>query len=73
MTMVQRLWSRLYSDRAGMAGLAIVAVFTLLALGVWFGLLGQDWAAANGARWEPAGPQYWFGTNVLGQDIFERS
>jgi peptide/nickel transport system permease protein len=37
------------------------------------GLLGQDWAAADGGRWEPAGPQYWFGTNVLGQDIFERS
>jgi peptide/nickel transport system permease protein len=73
MATVQRLWSRLYVDRAGMTGLAIVAVFTLLALGVWFGLLGQDWAAANGGRWEPAGPQYWFGTNVLGQDIFERS
>jgi peptide/nickel transport system permease protein len=73
MATVQRLWSRLCVDRAGMTGLAIVAVFTLLALGVWFGLLGQDWAAANGGRWEPAGPQYWFGTNVLGQDIFERS
>ena len=73
MPAVQRLWSRLRTDRAGMAGLAIVAVFTLLALGVWFGLLGQEWAAAAGGRWEPAGPQYWFGTNVLGQDIFERS
>jgi ABC-type dipeptide/oligopeptide/nickel transport system permease subunit len=73
MATVQRLWSRLRGDRAGLAGLAIVAVFTLLALAVWFGLLGQDWAAANGGRWEPAGPQYWFGTNVLGQDIFERS
>jgi peptide/nickel transport system permease protein len=73
MAAVQRLWFRLRGDRAGMAGLVIVAVFALLALGVWFGLLGQEWAAANGGRWEPAGPQYWFGTNVLGQDIFERS
>ena len=73
MPAVQRLWSRLRTDRAGMAGLAIVALFTVLALGVWFGLIGQEWAAADGGRWEPAGPQYWFGTNVLGQDIFERS
>jgi peptide/nickel transport system permease protein len=73
MPAVQRLWSRLRTDRGGMAGLAIVATFTLLALGVWFGLIGQEWAAADGGRWEPAGPQYWFGTNVLGQDIFERS
>ena len=73
MPAVQRLWSRLRTDRAGMAGLAIVAIFTVLALGVWFGLIGQEWAAADGGRWEPAGPQHWFGTNVLGQDIFERS
>ena len=73
MPAVRRLWSRLRTDRAGVVGLAIVVVFALLALGVWFGLLGQEWAAAAGGRWEPAGPQYWFGTNVVGQDIFERS
>ena len=32
-----------------------------------------SWSAAAGGRWEPAGPEYWFGTNVLGQDIFARS
>jgi len=69
----QTLWTRLRSDRSGLAGLAIVAVFLLLALGVWFGFIGQDWAAAAGARWEPAGPRFWFGTNLLVQDIFERS
>jgi ABC-type dipeptide/oligopeptide/nickel transport system permease subunit len=67
------LWSRLRADPYGMAGLVIVAFFLLLALGVWSGLLGQDWSSAAGGRWEPAGPQFWFGTNVLGQDIFERS
>jgi len=67
------LWTRLRSDPFGLAGLAIVALFLLLALGVWAGLLGQDWAAAAGGRWEPAGPRFWFGTNLLGQDIFERS
>jgi peptide/nickel transport system permease protein len=67
------IWRRLRSDPAGMAGLAIVAIFLLLAAGVWLGVLGQDWSAAAGGRWEPAGPRFWFGTNLLGQDIFERS
>ena len=34
---------------------------------------GQGWSVADGGRWEPAGPQHWFGTNVLGQDIFQRA
>jgi len=68
-----RTWSALRGDPAGMAGLAIVSVYLLVAVGVWLGLLGQDWAAAEGGRWEPAGGQFWFGTNVLGQDIFQRA
>ncbi|HET6591632.1 MAG TPA: ABC transporter permease [Xanthomonadales bacterium] len=73
MTERQALWSRLRSDPSGMAGLLIVLAFLLLALGGWTGLIGLDWSAARGGRWEPAGPDFWFGTNVLGQDIFARS
>jgi ABC-type dipeptide/oligopeptide/nickel transport system permease subunit len=69
----QQLWIRLRADPAGVTGLLIVVFFLLLALAGWFGLIGQDWAAAEGGRWEPAGPQFWFGTNVLGQDIYERA
>jgi ABC-type dipeptide/oligopeptide/nickel transport system permease subunit len=69
----QQLWIRLRADPAGFTGLLIVVFFLLLALAGWFGLIGQDWAAAEGGRWEPAGPQFWFGTNVLGQDIYERA
>ncbi|MCW8871172.1 MAG: ABC transporter permease [Xanthomonadales bacterium] len=68
-----QLWTRLRADPAGVIGLVIVVFFLLLALAGWFGLIGQDWAAAEGGRWEPAGPQFWFGTNVLGQDVFERA
>jgi peptide/nickel transport system permease protein len=69
----QQLWIRLRADPAGVTGLLIVVFFLLLALAGWFGLIGQDWAAAEGGRWEPAGPQFWFGTNVLGQDIYQRA
>jgi ABC-type dipeptide/oligopeptide/nickel transport system permease subunit len=69
----QSLWSRLRSDRSAMAGLLIVLAFLLLAMASWLGLTGLDWSAAEGGRWEPPGPEFWFGTNVLGQDIFARS
>jgi len=68
-----RLWSQLRNDRAGLAGLLIVSLFFLVAAGVWAGWLGQGWSAANGGRWESAGAEFWFGTNILGQDIFQRS
>jgi peptide/nickel transport system permease protein len=42
-------------------------------VGVWAGLLGQGWSDASGGRWESPGAAHWFGTNVLGQDIFERA
>jgi len=68
-----RFWQQLRRDKTGFAGLAIVLVFFLLAVGVWAGVFGQNWAAASGGRWESPGPDFWFGTNLLGQDIFQRS
>jgi ABC-type dipeptide/oligopeptide/nickel transport system permease subunit len=56
-----------------MLGLSIVMLFFLLAAAVWAGLLGQSWSAADGGRWEPPGKEFLFGTNLLGQDIFQRS
>ena len=68
-----RPWRKLREDRAGMAGLAIVAVYLLIAMGVWLGFVGQGWSVAEGGRWQPAGHEFWFGTNILGQDIFQRA
>ena len=69
----RRAWNKLLQDRSGMIGLLIVGAFLIAAIGVWFGAWGQDWAAAAGGRWQPPGGEYWFGTNVLGQDIFDRA
>ena len=73
MTASNRIWANLRRDRSGMTGLVIVMAFFLIAAGVWLGLLGQGWSLADGGRWEPASAEYWFGTNVLGQDIFQRA
>jgi len=68
-----RAWSKLRQDKSGLLGLAIVAVFLFLSLGVVFGWLGQGWSVADGGRWEPASVNHWLGTNLLGQDIFQRA
>jgi peptide/nickel transport system permease protein len=68
-----RVLSRLKRDPAGLAGTLIVLFFFLIALGVWLGGLGQGWSEASGGRWESPGAAHWFGTNVLGQDIFQRA
>lgn len=68
-----RSWPRLRNDRAGLLGFALVSFFALLALAAALGLVGQDWSIADGGRWEPASEAHWLGTNVLGQDIFQRS
>ena len=73
MTSMTRVWSQLSRDRAGRIGLIIVMFFLLLAVGAWLGLVGQGWSATEGGRWEPANAEQWFGTNILGQDIFQRS
>jgi peptide/nickel transport system permease protein len=68
-----RFWKQLSDNRAGLAGLVIVAIYFVMAVGVWAGLLGQDWSNAGGDRWASPGAEAWFGTNLLGQDIFQRS
>jgi ABC-type dipeptide/oligopeptide/nickel transport system permease subunit len=66
-------WPRLKSNRYGMFGLAVVATFTVVAICVWIGLLGQGWSEVSGNRWESASITHWFGTNMLGQDILQRT
>ena len=68
-----RQLSSLSRNDSGLIGLGIVGLYFLLAVGVGLGWLGQEWSAADGGRWEAAGADHWFGTNVLGQDIFQRA
>ena len=68
-----KFWQQMRKDKAGLAGFLVVFVFFLCAAGVWAGVLGQGWSTADGGRWEAPGPEFWFGTNLLGQDIFQRS
>ena len=66
-------WKQLRADPSGMGGLLIVLVFCLVTLCVWTGLLGQGWSEVSGGRWEGMSASHLFGTNLLGQDIMQRS
>jgi len=68
-----RAWYKLRQDKSFVLGLAIVAIFLFLTLAVFFGWLGQGWSVASGGRWEPVSVNHWLGTNLLGQDIFQRA
>jgi peptide/nickel transport system permease protein len=68
-----RVWEKIRSNRSGMTGFVLVSFFALVALAVALGLIGTGWSDASGGRWESVSSEHWFGTNLLGQDIFERS
>jgi ABC-type dipeptide/oligopeptide/nickel transport system permease subunit len=71
------LWRRgmrkLARDRLGMAALSVVALYMVIALLVWAGLIGQDWFVTGDVSFEPVSAEHWFGTTRNGQDIFERT
>lgn len=60
-------------DRAGMLALAVVLGYLLVALGVWMGWWATNWDALSGGKWEPPSAAHWFGTNIIGQDIYDRA
>lgn len=63
---------KLLRDKAGMLGMFVVAVYLVTAVGVWLGFWGTGWSELSGGKWDGMSADHWFGTNVLGQDIFER-
>ena len=73
----ESIWSKaIYKfrhDRTGMFAFGVVVIYSLVAIGVWFGWLAGDWADVTGGKWEPASASHWFGTNIIGQDIFSRA
>lgn len=73
----QSLWSKaawkLRRDRAGMISLAVVLVYFVAAIGVWTHLWATGWADVTGGKWESISAAHWFGTNMIGQDIYQRA
>lgn len=60
-------------DRLGMLALGVVLVYFVAAAGVWLGWWAVNWGDLGGSKWEPMSRTHWFGTNIIGQDIFDRA
>ncbi len=73
----ESLWSKaVYKfrrDRAGMISFVVVLIYAVIAAGVWLGLLATGWSDVTGGKWEEISGAHWFGTNLIGQDIFDRA
>lgn len=73
----ESLWSKALfkfrHDRAGMWSLGVVLIYTVAAAGVWLGVWATGWGDVTGGKWEGASAAHWFGTNLIGQDIFQRA
>ena len=73
----ESLWSKAFKkfihDKMGMVSFAVVMLFLLTAVLVWSGVIAQNWDAllADGQMGPSA--DYWFGTTINGQDIFQRA
>lgn len=71
--MSSQAWNHFRTDRFGLSGLLIITIFAILSVCVWAGLMAQDWSQVSGGQWESVSLEHWFGTNRLGQDIFQRT
>lgn len=60
-------------DRLGMLALGVVLLYFVAALGAWLGWWAMGWPDLSGDKWEPVSRAHWFGTNIIGQDIFDRA
>ncbi len=73
----ESLWSKsfrkLMKDRFGVFSMAIVGIYAVIAIGVWLGLIGNNWSALGDDGFEGMTKAHWFGTNINGQDIFARA
>jgi len=73
----ESLWSKalrkFLSDKIGIIAFLIVLFYFLIALGVWFGFIGNKWDQLITDGYTGMSGEHIFGTNINGQDILERA
>ncbi|HFC30120.1 MAG TPA: ABC transporter permease, partial [Oceanospirillales bacterium] len=67
-----KAWYKFKRDSMGKTGAFIVFIYLIIALGVWFGLWGQEWSDTSDNLQAAPSWQHWFGTNQIGEDVFAR-
>jgi ABC-type dipeptide/oligopeptide/nickel transport system permease subunit len=72
----ESIWTKsfrkLLRDRFGVTAMVIVGIYLLIAIGVWSGYLARDWSSLRDEGYAGFSWEHPFGTNINGQDIFQR-
>jgi ABC-type dipeptide/oligopeptide/nickel transport system permease subunit len=73
----ESLWSKAFvkfrRDKIGLISFTVVSIYLIVALLVWMGFIAQDWDGMFGPSFSGPSTEYFFGTNINGQDIFQRA
>jgi len=67
-----KAWYKFKRDGMGKTGAVIVLIYLIIAIGVWFGFWGGSWSDTSDDLWQGPSWEHWFGTNVIGSDVFTR-
>lgn len=68
-----KAWYKFKRDRFGLIATGVVLVYFFIAVGVWLGFLGQDYAQLQAPGYTGPSAEHWLGTNINGQDILSRA
>lgn len=66
-------WRRLLSRKLVVASLIIIAVFVIVALGVYADLIAGDWNEQVGPRYQRPSLEHGFGTDFLGRSVWRKT
>ena len=66
-------WRRILGRKLVVASLMVIAVFVLVALGVYTGLIAGDWNKPVGPRYQGPSLEHGFGTDFLGRSVWRKT
>ncbi len=62
-------WVQLTRDRMALGAIIVVAVYLIVALLSFMGLIAQDWATELGPSYAPPSSEYLFGLDIFGRSV----
>jgi ABC-type dipeptide/oligopeptide/nickel transport system permease subunit len=71
-SLMQDAFDRMLRDRSAMISLAIVVIYSLVALLSAFGIIAGDWNQEVGPSYAAPSLDYWLGTDIFGRDVFTK-
>ncbi len=71
-SLYQDAFERLRKDKTAMIALAIVLLYSLIALLSTFGVIAADWNQEMGPSYAAPSSEFWLGTDIFGRDVLTK-